>query len=311
MAKTQPLEKRLPATSKVRCPILTVAQQKGGVGKTTWTRVFAEYFSMVRGVRVLAIDLDPQCNLSQRFLRMEHDPINQSGVLPPVHEEFQPNDPEMKGWDGRSGIACIYTGDPILVYSTHLPNVDILPGHAALLQEVVKEKPEDLTKKIVERLRTFLRAEDVQEAYGLIIIDTPPSRNPLTESALRASTDVIMPMEPEVQAQEGLVHMLSFWREELRRRMPDDPLNLVGVLPNKVRRVALHQGILEAMRSDPVIAKHVLPFEAALRVAYSESDHAEAIPKSILQLPKSDEARREAELICRHVEGEVFGNVTE
>jgi len=293
----------------LKCPILTIAQQKGGVGKTTWARILAEYFALVRKARVLLIDTDPQCNLSQRFLKMERDPIVEDGVLPPIHPDFDAV--TETDWDGRSHIANIFLGLPLVPYSTHLPQVDILPGHATMLQEVVKKTPAELKERVTNRLNEFLRSAEVQDAYDLIIIDTPPSRNPLTQAALRASSHVLMPMELEVQSLEGLVHMLSFWRSEQRLRVKEDPLRLIGVLPNKYRRVALHQGILEAMRKDPVLSSHILPFEVGLRVAFSESDHAEANPKSVLQLPANDEARREAELVCRHIEGEVFGNVTE
>jgi len=310
MAKPQPIVKPLPGSvSKLKCLILTVAQQKGGVGKTTWARILAEYFSLVRQVRVLLIDLDPQCSLSQRFILMERDPLVEDGVLPPIHPEYDPE--TEKDWNGRSPITNIFMGLPVLPYNTHLPLVDVLPGHASMLQEVVKQRPEELKEKVLNRLREFLRGRDVQEEYDVIVIDTPPSRNPLTQSALRASSHVLMPMEPEVQAVEGLVHMLAFWRSEQRLRNKDDRLELVGVLPNKCRKVALHEQILEAMRANPALSPHILPFEVGLRVAYSESDHPEARPKSVLQLAASDDSRREAAVVCRHIEGRVFGNVTD
>ncbi|MHB8409532.1 MAG: ParA family protein [Acidiferrobacterales bacterium] len=309
MARAQRVVRSTLAQTNLRCPVLTIAQQKGGVGKTTWARVLAEYFSLVREVRVLLIDTDPQCNLSQRFLKMERDPLVEDGVLPPIHPDY--DSATETEWDGRSHIANVFLGLPLVPYGTHLPKVDILPGHATFLQEVVKKTPAELKERVTNRLKEFLRSGEVQEAYDIIIIDTPPSRNPLTQAALRASSHVLMPMELEVQSLEGLVHMLSFWRSEQRLRTKDDPLRLVGVLPNKYRRVALHQGILEAMRKDPVLSAHILPFEVGLRVAFSESDHAEARPKTVLQLPAHDEARREAELVCRYIEGEVFGNVTE
>lgn len=314
MPKTRPIVRPNAALQNhLKCPILTIAQQKGGVGKTTWARILAEYFSLVREVKVLVVDLDPQCSLSQRLLQMERDALIEEGVLPPIHPSYDSADPdEDKEWDGRSPITNIFYGKPAIPYDVDgNPRMEILPGHAKLLQDVVKRTAADLKEKVTNRLKEFLRHPEVQGAYDVVIIDTPPSRNPLTQAALRASTHVLMPMELEPQAQEGLVHMLNFWRSEQRLRAKEDPLRLVGVLPNKYRPVALHQGILEAMRRDPVLAAHILPFEVGLRVAFGESDHSEAKPKSVLQLPPREEARREAEVVCRHLEMEVFGNVTE
>lgn len=295
---------------EVRCKILTVAQQKGGVGKTTWTRILAEYFALIRKVRVLVIDLDPQCNLSQRFLQMERDPVADDGVIPPIHPDF---DAAVDGavWDGRSPITNIFLGRIVVPYTTYVPGIDILPGYGSQLQQVVKASESELKERIIKRLAEFLRSTEVQEAYDIILIDTPPSKNPLTEAALRASTQLMIPIEMEPQAAEGLVSMLNFWRAEQRLRSPGDPLTLVGMLPNKVRKVALHQGILQSLREHRVLAPYILPFDAAQRIAYAESDHAEAKPKSVLHLPERDETRAEAMLVCRHVEGEVFGNVTE
>lgn len=294
----------------LRCLILTIAMQKGGVGKTTWARVFAEYCALVRKARVLVIDLDPQCNLSQRFLAMERDPLAEDGVLPPIHPEYDPE--TEKDWDGRSSITNVFYGRPLIPYSTYVPNIDILPGHGSLLQKVIKASETELKERVTNRLREFLRSDEVQDSYDIIVVDTPPSKNALTEAALRASTHVMMPMEPEPQAQEGLVYMLAFWRSEQRQRTTEDPLVHVGVLPNKFRKgVVLHEGILGEMRRNKTVAPYIMPFEVSLRIAYSEADHAEAKPKSVLERGRVDETRREAELVCRHIEGRVFGNVTE
>ena len=61
--------------------VLTVTNRKGGVGKTTQSRTLCEYFSVVRHLRVLAIDLDSQCSLSHLFLEMDMSQVGEQGAV--------------------------------------------------------------------------------------------------------------------------------------------------------------------------------------------------------------------------------------
>ena len=69
--------------------VLAIVQNKGGVGKTTVARILTEYFGM-QGIRVLGIDLDPQCNFSRRFLTMQLDPTDPDGVIAVRRDEMDP-----------------------------------------------------------------------------------------------------------------------------------------------------------------------------------------------------------------------------
>ena len=90
--------------------VLTVANRKGGVGKTTQSRTLCEYFSVVRRMRVLAIDLDSQCSLSHLLLDMDMSQVGEQGVRPPLHPEYDPGDPDQANWNGRSSSADIFYG---------------------------------------------------------------------------------------------------------------------------------------------------------------------------------------------------------
>src|SRR4051794_16505053 len=83
--------------------VIVPTNNKGGVGKTKVSILLAEYLSLSK--KVLVIDFDPQCNFSRRFLKMENDPSSPSGVLPPIHHDYNENDPDCCDWDGRSSIA--------------------------------------------------------------------------------------------------------------------------------------------------------------------------------------------------------------
>src|SRR5579872_1926046 len=151
--------------------IIAIVNNKGGVGKTTTSRFLAEYFSIVKKERVLAIDMDPQANFSNRYLKMEIDPYQQEGRIPPIHDSYNPSSPEDKDWDGRSSIAGIFFGEMVFPYSTYINTLEIAPSHSSklLLAEAVTR--EEVVQKVYDQLSKFLNLDDVKNSYDKIIID--------------------------------------------------------------------------------------------------------------------------------------------
>lgn len=289
--------------------IVVVAQNKGGDGKTTISRLLAEYFAR-KNLRVLAIDLDPQCNLSQRLVAMDMDESDPDGVLPPVHPDFDPEDidPNYPNWNGRSSIVDIFQAGPVYPYSTSVPNLDLLPGYGAGLRAVELVTKEEVKQRVHDRLAEFLELSEVRDSYELVIIDTSPSKGPLNQGAVRAATHMLIPCQMEQQSVEGLRGMLQMVRHENRNRAVNNPLQLIGILPNKFRaNVSLQEGIKEALERDVVINSYLLPVLLSLRVVFSETDHPDAKPRSVFDLPASNKAREEAEAVCRHVELTLYG----
>lgn len=281
--------------------IIAVVNNKGGVGKTTISKLLAEYFSYVKGERTLAIDMDPQANFSNRFLKMEIDTYQQEGKVPPVHPSYQSENPEDKDWDGKSSIASIFFGELVFPYPTAIDKLEIAPSHSSklLLAEAVTR--DEVVQKVYDQLAAFLKLEEVKEAYDNVIIDTPPSKGPLTISVVRAATDLIIPSLMEPQPIEGIYGMIHLWKSESLRRPESNPLNLIGVLPNGfVKRGIIHKDHLEDLRRQ--MPDHVLDAVICRRLIYSEVDADGAVPPSIFDYPNSNEAKQEVLAACAEIE---------
>ncbi|MFD1715139.1 ParA family protein [Amnibacterium flavum] len=171
----------LPKPNETR--IFTIANQKGGVGKTTTTVNLAAALAR-SGAKVLVIDLDPQGNASTA-LGVEHraDTVSVYDVIV--------NDSPMKEVVQRSpefdGLYCI----PATI---HLAGAEI-----ELVSLVARE----------QRLRTALNAYLAEDAgYDYVFIDCPPSLGLLTINAFVAAREVLIPIQCEYYALEGLSQLL-------------------------------------------------------------------------------------------------------
>jgi chromosome partitioning protein len=154
---------------------LCVANQKGGVGKTTTAMNLAGGLAKA-GCQTLLVDLDPQCNAT-------------TGL-------------------GHQPVAChpLVAGTPIRqgVVAANVAGLDLLPG-SRTFRDV-----ETLTRDDAEhsaRLREHLTRGF--STYDYILIDCPPSLGPLTKTALASSDEVLMPIQCEFFAMEGLTQMIA------------------------------------------------------------------------------------------------------
>jgi chromosome partitioning protein len=159
--------------------VLTVANQKGGVGKTTTTVNVATALAM-NGLRVLAIDLDPQGNASTGF------GVAHSAGTPSIYEVLV----EGKGLDEvltRTGIEGL-----LVVPAT----IDLAGAEIELVSVVARET----------RLKRALAA--LQEPVDYVLIDCPPSLGLLTVNALVAAEEMLIPIQCEYYALEGLGQLI-------------------------------------------------------------------------------------------------------
>jgi len=180
--------------------VIAITNQKGGVGKTT-TAINVAYFLGKAGKRTLLLDFDPQGNAS-------------SGL----------------GIDKQS-LAATMT-DVVLGERT-LAEVVITTKHKNLWVAPTTSQLANTEAELAQAERRFTRLKSaielVADTYDYIIIDSPPSLSLLTVNGLIASKYVLLPVQAEFYALEGLSQLLETMK--LIRKASNPQLELLGVLP--------------------------------------------------------------------------------
>src|SRR3990167_9759081 len=286
--------------------VIAFLNNKGGVGKTTCSRTMAEYLSKVKKTPTLAIDFDPQCNFSHQYLKMEIDPAAPEGLMPPIHPDYNDTDPDDANWDGRSSIAEIFYGQGVVPYPTYIEHLDLAPGHAEKLLAAESVRRTEVVEKVHKQLTNFLSSPDVKATYDSIVIDTAPSKGPLTVSVIKAATHIVIPSVMEEQPVQGIYGMLQLWMQESLMREKSRPLNLIGILPNMFKQTRLHRDILMSLQGNSSIGKYVLPVKFSQRIVFAEVDAADSMPRSIFDFPAQHVAVSEAEEVCSHIAERIF-----
>lgn len=199
--------------------IIAVANQKGGVGKTT-TVINLGFAIAELGKRVLLVDADPQGNTTSGVKK-------ERNIRPSLYEALIHDIPvkdviyQLK--DGNNSIR---------------ENIDLIPSNL------------DLAGAEVELVSTFLRElrlknilEPIVDDYDYIFIDCPPSLGLLTINALSASRYVLIPLQCEYYALEGISQLLK--TVELIKKGLNPSLEILGVLLTMFNRTVLAQQVLE------------------------------------------------------------------
>lgn len=284
--------------------VISTATNKGGEGKTFVSILITDYIGLVMNKKVLGNDLDPQCNYSKYYLNLEYDPFHKDGKIPPIHPEYDPKiDTE---WDGRSSIANIFYGEAVSPYPTDFKNIDILPAHSSKLQDAEAVTKNEVVEKVHLQLKRFIELPEVQNEYFAIVIDTSPSKGPLTRSAIKACTHMVIPTQMEEDSIDGIYGMLQLWKQEEYTRPKDNPIVLAGILANRVKNVSLHSSFFDQLNAMEATKNYLITEKIKERIIYGELRVKTDRPKSVFELPKDHVARIECEKVCKSLMKRIF-----
>ena len=178
--------------------IITIANQKGGVGKTT-TAVNLAAALAHKGVRTLLVDIDPQANTTMSFL--------------------DPHQIEKSMYD------VLVDGVPAaeIITPTGIANLDLAPARISLAKT-----ESALVGEFDAPFRLKDRLAPIGDRYEFIVIDTPPTLGLITVNAMVAATHLLIPIQSSYFALEGTDDLLETVEKIKARANPD--LQLLGVL---------------------------------------------------------------------------------
>jgi chromosome partitioning protein len=179
--------------------IIAIANQKGGVGKTTTAINLSSSLAFAEA-RVLLVDMDPQGNAS-------------SGIGFETKGEYR------SVYDVLIGSVDIEEA----IVPSKVDNLDILPSHINLTAAEI-----ELVTALSRETRLKKSLDKVRDKYKVILIDCPPSLGLLTVNALTAADSVLIPLQCEYYAMEGLGQLLNTIR--LIRESLNEELALEGIL---------------------------------------------------------------------------------
>ena len=246
--------------------IVSIANQKGGVGKTTTAINLAAALAM-RGRRTLLIDMDPQSNSSMSYLDIRTV--------------------ERSVYDVLSDAQCPLSD---VIVESSLANLHVAPARIALAK---------LEAKLVGEMDAHFRLKDrldpIRDNYEFVVIDCPPTLGLLTANALVASSHLLVPIQSSYFALEGTDDLLETVEKVRARANPD--LRLLGVLITMHdRRTAIARDIRNQIRA--VFGELVFATVISKSVRLEESP---AYKESIFTFAPDSSGATEYYLLCEEV----------
>ncbi|MFV9460295.1 ParA family protein [Rhodococcus sp. NM-2] len=227
---------------KLKALILAFCNQKGGVGKTTTTFHVARA-AVLRDLRVLLVDMDPQGNLTKISSR-EKVEVRQLGVADVLTEdsEYELGDVIVEGrWDGLS----------------------LAPTSG---RKLINVRNELVAASMGRELRLRKALEAVQDEYDLILIDCPPSVDLLTINALAGASEAVIITESSLFGADGIGQLLSTIDDVREYFHPE--LEVTGAIVNNHDAQTVSGGEwLQTLRGKVNVLEPVIPRRVVIKDA--------------------------------------------
>jgi len=221
---------------------IAIANQKGGVGKTT-TAVNLAAGLAVAGYEVALVDCDPQAHASTFVYDREKLDVTLTDVICTRWDHSQPGRPTRMNFEQIQSA----------VYQTSLEHLDIIPSNLGLASF------DRDTAQAIDRLEEALR--EVSEFYDFLILDCPPNLGLLFTASLKAAEHVIVPIAAQYLPLEGVGDLLLSLDDMIARRK----LNILGALVTLFdARTSLSRNAVEAVRADQTLGSKL--FETIISV---------------------------------------------
>ena len=238
--------------------IITIAAIKGGTGKTTTTAALAQA-AAADNKKVLAIDLDPQANLTY----ITGGELNQAGSYALLH-----------GADVQNVIQNCNTG------------IDLIAGQADLSLEQSSNASASRLKEAIE---------PIKKKYDFIFIDTPPIMGELTYNALYASTGLLIPLEADINSIQGLYFITDIAKQI---QQTNTGLKIKGtILTRYDNRANINKYFLQSL--EDIGKEIKAPFLAAIRPGVAVKEAQARRKSLFEYAPGSNPAKDYQELYTR------------
>ena len=233
----------MPRTSGPVC--VSVINMKGGVGKTTIAALLARHASRKLGLNVLAVDLDPQANLSQAFMRDRYERFleDKNPSIVEIFGGYQPPTP-------ISAAPNMLDVNDVIVRNTPLggPRLQVIPSRFDFSDKLTSSIGRD------PRVLANLIASDFQDR-DVVIIDCAPTESIFTQVAYHASRYVLVPVRPEFFATIGFP-LLNDSLDAFKRSNRGHAIDVAGIVINNSSYHSGYRGGPERRRSVREIEMH-------------------------------------------------------
>lgn len=207
---------------------VSLINMKGGVGKTTLAFNLSWYCAWEANMKVLAVDLDPQSNLSQYLMGAKSYLEYLGAQRPTIVEVFEQFSPPRTSKASASPLIPDEVIHRLKKWKDG-SSLSLVPSRLELAWTL--KNPTDKS----ELLPQFLA--QVEKEYDLIVVDCAPTESILTSAAYRSSRYLVVPVKPEFLATIGLP-LLERSLEEFRSRHKHHTLEMAGIIFNDKRRIA-------------------------------------------------------------------------